>query len=152
LASPPSQTNKDQDSKEKTQAEILDDEALKEVRRAYMTAILRGFLAYALVVGGYLVVIPETSLASTTPGQYIRLAGLITAISFLVGFEPNSLGRLFKLVFSPDDAEKNRAHAESMRTELADLRATLAARTDNRTDKASAVVPTAAAESPESKG
>lgn len=99
------------------------DTGLREMRRAYMTAVLRGFLAYALIVGGYLVVIPEDSLGDITPGQYIRLAGLVTAISFLVGFEPNSIGRLLKLVFSPDEGNRLRAQAAAYQGALRDAKA-----------------------------
>jgi hypothetical protein len=87
-----------------------DDEewAFRDVRRAYVTATLRGFLAYMLIVAGYLVVIPEGALANTTPGQYIRLAGVVSSLAFLVGYEPRSLAQLFKSVFSANGQRESK--------------------------------------------
>jgi hypothetical protein len=79
-----------------------DEIGIREVRRAYSTAVLRGFLAYALMIAGYLVVIPENSLTMITPGQYIRLAGFVTSVSILVGFEPRTIAKLLRLIFAGD--------------------------------------------------
>ena len=73
---------------------------LREVRRAYTTATLRGFLAYLIVIAGYLIVLPENTLNEMTPGQYARLAGAVSALAFVVGWEPESIIRLVTTVFS----------------------------------------------------
>jgi hypothetical protein len=77
--------------------------AMKDMSRAYTTAMLRGFLAYLLFIAGYLIVVPENSLGQLTPGQYARLAGGISSLAFLVGFEPRMISRLLKLVFVGDE-------------------------------------------------
>ncbi len=78
------------------------DDALKDLRRAYTTATLRGFLAYILIIAGYLIVVPEQSLNQLTPGQYARLAGAVSTIAFLVGYEPRSIARLLSQLFTGD--------------------------------------------------
>jgi hypothetical protein len=82
-------------------------DAIKDLWRSYTTAVLRGFLAYLLIVAGYLFVVPENSLAQLTQGQYARLAGSVSAFAFLVGYEPRSIFRLFRPLFaSAEDSSK----------------------------------------------
>lgn len=85
----------------KTRKPSNDEEAARQdVRRAYTLAILRGFLVYVLAIAGYLVVVPESSLAELTMGQYARLAGSLCGLAFLVGYEPRSVARLLGFVFA----------------------------------------------------
>ena len=54
----------------------------------YAAAVLRGFLFYTLIISGLLVVSNENTIVQTTVGQYVRLAGFVSALGFIVGYDP----------------------------------------------------------------
>jgi hypothetical protein len=79
-------------------AENLSDDHLASVaprQRMYLeespwAAMTRGFLVYLCVIGGLYVVIDEP-FKLTTPPQYARLAGVVSFLAFVVGFDPTQI-------------------------------------------------------------
>jgi hypothetical protein len=53
----------------------------------YASALIRGFGVYALVLAGLLVVATDMMI-KPDQGGYVRLAGLISVISFYAGYDP----------------------------------------------------------------
>ncbi len=71
----------------------------------YVSAIMRGFGIYVLVLAGLLVLATE-SLVSPTQASYVRLAPTISIISFYAGYDPSLfaglLGRVRSFVNTND--------------------------------------------------
>jgi hypothetical protein len=65
----------------------------------YVSAIMRGFGIYVLVLAGLLVLATE-SLASPTQEAYMRLAPTVSIISFYAGFDPSMFAGLLDRVKS----------------------------------------------------
>lgn len=65
----------------------------------YLSAIMRGFGIYALVLAGLLVLATE-SLVSPTQEAYMRLAPTISLVSFYAGFDPSMFAGLLNRVNS----------------------------------------------------
>lgn len=84
-------------------------DARLEVKREYLNAALRGFLAYLLFIAGYLILLPEDVLKSGTPSQYIRLSGALSALAFVVGYEPGLAGRMLSKLMSIGTSERQQA-------------------------------------------
>ncbi|QEF98775.1 hypothetical protein Mal15_28310 [Stieleria maiorica] len=72
---------------------------LLSISTYYVSAIMRGFGIYALVLAGILVLATE-SLVSPTQAAYMRLAPLVSIISFYAGFDPNMFASLLDRVKS----------------------------------------------------
>jgi len=76
-----------------------------EIRLHYIAAVIRGFSIYTLVMAGLLVLATE-AFVKTDPGGYLRLAGMVTVISFYVGYDPTLfaglLGRVKQLMGGAD--------------------------------------------------
>ena len=63
------------------------------VTRFYLAAMLRGFFAYLMFVAGFLIVSTQNSLENITYDQYVRIAGMVSILGFVVGYDPNLLVR-----------------------------------------------------------
>lgn len=70
-----------------TNPALLTEENAREVCIHYASATMRGFGVYALVLSG-LIVLATDALVSPTQGQYVRLAAMISVISFYAGYDP----------------------------------------------------------------
>src|SRR5262249_12966615 len=66
-------------------------------KKAYLSAIMRGFFLYLVVLSGLLLL---TTQAITNPSQeqYVRLAGTISVLSFLVGSDTTLFARIMHRV------------------------------------------------------
>jgi len=53
-----------------------------------MTGVLRGFVIYLLLLAGVYAATPSP-FNDTTPEQYVRMAGTVSLLAFLVNYEPN---------------------------------------------------------------
>ena len=58
------------------------------------SAVLRSFLVYLAVIAGVLI-LGESPL-QPTPNHYVRLAGAISLVGFVVSYRPSSFGRLLE--------------------------------------------------------
>jgi hypothetical protein len=79
----------------------------KEHQRRYeylqeppMTAAMRGFIVYLCIVAG-LYVAMDDPFKDPTPSQYIRLAGTLSVLAFMVGYDSSRLEDWFALVPRP---------------------------------------------------
>ena len=59
----------------------------REVIVHYASAVMRGFGVYTLVLSGLLVLATD-ALIAPTQGQYVRMAALVSVISFYAGYDP----------------------------------------------------------------
>jgi hypothetical protein len=92
------------------------DETLPLHRGDYVAAIMRGFLAYLLLLSGF-VIIANRQFVAPTAEEYIRMAGAISILGFLAGYNP-ALFRFFESRFettfkvdSPGSQGKTGVHA-----------------------------------------
>ena len=70
-------------------------EKIKPVRRRFLeespwSAMMRSFIVYLCVIAGLYFAIDDP-FKDSTPAQYIRLAGTISVLSILVGYDPSRL-------------------------------------------------------------
>ena len=63
----------------------------------YAAAVIGGFFVYLTIVSGILVLV-EKPYGSPSPEQYARLAGFISLLSFLMGYNPRMLSRFLARV------------------------------------------------------
>lgn len=59
----------------------------------YLSGAIRGFFVYLAVISGILV-ISSDPFTSPNPGQYLRIAGLVSLFSFLVSYNPGLFARM----------------------------------------------------------
>ncbi len=60
------------------------------------TGIMRGFVVYLLLLAGVYAATPAP-FTSTTPEQYVRMAGTVSLLAFVVNFEPNLFQSLINM-------------------------------------------------------
>jgi hypothetical protein len=78
--------------------------------RIYISAWLRGFLLYLLIISGVLIVSSEGSMQDTTPIQYVKIAGFVSILAFVVGFDAqiayNILEKMGRLISTVGDTNR----------------------------------------------
>lgn len=72
-------------------------QGVKEVSTQYASAAMRGFGVFVLILSGLLILATD-SLINPNQGQYVRLAGLVSVISFYAGYDPVALAELLKRI------------------------------------------------------
>lgn len=72
---------------------------LREVLACYSAAAMRGFVIYLLFIAGLLLVTTE-AIASADQGQYVRLAGTVSVLSFVAGYDTEMFRRALDRVVS----------------------------------------------------
>ncbi|MCI0361098.1 MAG: hypothetical protein L0211_21675 [Planctomycetaceae bacterium] len=80
-----------------TPAQPSTDANPRELFTHYASAIMRGFGVYTLVLSGLLVLATD-AIVAPTQGQYVRLAGMVSVISFYAGYDPEMLAGLLKRI------------------------------------------------------
>jgi hypothetical protein len=71
----------------------------KETDKKYypiFSGIMRGFVVYLLLLAGVYAATSDP-FTTTTPEQYVRMAGTVSLLSFLVNYEPNLFQSLINL-------------------------------------------------------
>lgn len=64
----------------------------------YVSAMLRGFFVYLFLISG-LLLLDDAPFSSSTPGQYVRLAGFLSLFSFVVNYSPHIFSGLVTWAF-----------------------------------------------------
>jgi hypothetical protein len=64
----------------------------------YVSAVLRGFFVYLFLISG-LLLLDDAPFSSSTPAQYVRLAGFLSLLSFAISYSPNVFGGLIEWAF-----------------------------------------------------
>jgi len=77
----------------------------KNSRRIYLSAFLRGFFLYLMFISGFLIVTSDTAVTNTDFAQYIRIAGMMSILGFVIGYDPNLLFRFMHKII---DLTENR--------------------------------------------
>jgi len=57
-------------------------------------SMLRSFVVYLVFVAGITVSAPENPFIDIKPGQYLRLAGLLSVLGFVVGYDPGAFKKI----------------------------------------------------------
>lgn len=65
-----------------------------------LAATMRGFVAYLCLIAG-LYVAMDDPFKDSTPGQYARLAGSLSLVAFVVGYDPTRIEGWLRMVPSP---------------------------------------------------
>jgi hypothetical protein len=68
--------------------------AEQDITSPRSSAVLRGFLVYLTLISG-VIVFAETP-AEPTQAQYVKLAGVMSVVAFLVSYRPTLFGRLLE--------------------------------------------------------
>lgn len=64
----------------------------------YLSAILRGFFVFLVVISGVLVLIEDPILSTSSPEQYVRFGGLLSLTSFVINYDPSLFAMLLDQV------------------------------------------------------
>jgi hypothetical protein len=64
----------------------------------YLSAVLRGFFAYLFMTSGLLLLMMRP-FSHPSPGQYIRLAGFLSLLCFVVSYQPRLFNTLIVWAF-----------------------------------------------------
>lgn len=78
--------------------------------RACFDALMYGFFVYLVVVSGLLLFTTE-AITEASQAQYVRLAGVISAVAFLTGYDPSIFKRLIDYVRT-QSLDRNRRAAD----------------------------------------
>ena len=70
-----------------------------DFRTLCISAIIRGFFMYIVIISGTLI-LSDQKFDDISIQQYLKLAGLVSLLSFAVGYDPSLFGRLFNRVAS----------------------------------------------------
>lgn len=59
----------------------------------YLSGLIRGFIVYLLVISGMIIILDTPPISPQTPNQYVRLASVISVVSFIVSYNPKYFGK-----------------------------------------------------------
>jgi len=77
-----------------------DPQQLKMLEETPWSAAMRSFIVYLCVIAGlYLTV--DDPFKDSTSAQYLRLAGLVSALAFVVGYDPSRIQQWIRLLPGP---------------------------------------------------
>ena len=82
------------------QAEQIHPESWRYLTEAPWSAMLRSFIVYLCVIAG-LYFAMDDPFKDSTPAQYMRLAGTISVLSLLVGYDPTRIRSWIGMVPTP---------------------------------------------------
>jgi hypothetical protein len=65
-----------------------------------VSGMIRSFLVYLCVIGG-LYFIVDDPFRNSTPSQYMKLAGMLSVLAFVVGYDPSRIEHWIRLIPDP---------------------------------------------------
>lgn len=77
-----------------------------------LSATMRGFVIYLCMVAGLYVVLDDP-FKDSTPGQYARLAGSMSLVAFIVGFDPTRIKAWLRMADSKSASESSNTQTGS---------------------------------------
>ena len=101
-------------------ANLEDDQTLPQSRdesSPLMSGLLRGLFVYLFFISG-LLLFDDKPFSSPGPGQYIRLAGFISLISFLVNYRPHLFATISDWAYERINSRKAIPAAERSNDEI----------------------------------
>lgn len=75
-----------------------------------LSATMRGFVIYLCMVAGLYVVLDDP-FKDSTPGQYARLAGSMSLVAFIVGFDPTRIKAWLRMADSKSGSDSGSSQA-----------------------------------------
>jgi hypothetical protein len=81
------------------ESQLGGNERITNLRALYASAALRGFFVYLIALSGLMFLVENifTNIAKS-PDIYIRLAGIISLLSFMLGFNPEMFARFLQRI------------------------------------------------------
>ena len=95
------------------------DKRSRDDSNPYLSAVLRGFFAYLFMTSG-LLLLDDAPFSHPSPGQYIRLAGFLSLLCFVVSYQPRLFNTLIVWAFhrievrEGKDSEREGAETETV--------------------------------------
>ena len=77
-----------------------------------LSATMRGFVIYLCMVAGLYVVLDDP-FKDSTPGQYARLAGSMSLVAFIVGFDPTRIKAWLRMADSKSSSDSGSSQTGS---------------------------------------
>jgi len=77
--------------------ERVDEHQEDGISNPYVSAMIRGFFVFLVLLSGVLILL-EKPFDAPSQEQYLRLAGFVSLLSFLVGYNPHLFARLLKRI------------------------------------------------------
>lgn len=77
---------------------VTADPSTKDRTFPILSAVIRSFFVYLIVISGMLVLLRDPILGTVSPGQYVRFAGMLSLTSFCVNYDPNIFADLLERV------------------------------------------------------
>lgn len=77
-----------------------------------LSATMRGFVIYLCMVAGLYVVLDDP-FKDSTPGQYARLAGSMSLVAFIVGFDPTRIKAWLRMADSKSNSDSGNTQTGS---------------------------------------
>jgi hypothetical protein len=117
-------------------AERLDDEQSKQVeprRLRYLeespwSAMMRSFIVYLCVIAGLYFAIDDP-FKNPTAAQYMRLAGTLSILAFVVGYDPSRIDQWIRLVPNPHPTQVVTVRGNKEGVEMTAAQGSIVART-----------------------
>jgi len=94
---------------------------LRETSNPYLAALLRGFFAYLFMISG-LLLLDLNPFANLSPGQYIRLAGFLSILSFVINYHTLLFRMLIVMAFNRIEERERAQGASAADTKLKNRR------------------------------
>lgn len=101
-------------------ANLQDDATTPQARdesNPIMSGMLRGFFIYLFLISG-LLLLDDKPFSDPGPGQYIRFAGFLSLISFIVSYQPNLFSMLIEWAFQRINTRKDTGMKVAPETQL----------------------------------
>jgi hypothetical protein len=99
-------------------ANLTNDRAGRKLRdddNPYVAAIIRGFFAYLFLISG-LLLLDDQPFTTPTAAQYVRLAGFLSLLSFVISYQPRFFNMLIRWAFERIRARESGEAEEGEKT------------------------------------
>jgi hypothetical protein len=99
-------------------ANLTNDRAGRQARdnnNPYIAAVLRGFFAYLFLISG-LLLLDDAPFSNPAPAQYVRLAGFLSLLSFVISYQPRFFNTLIVWAFHRIQAREGQENEDSGKT------------------------------------
>jgi len=83
-------------------AKTIEDASRRFLEETPWSAMMRSFLVYLCVLAGLYFAL-EDPFKDSTPAQYLRLAGTVSVLAFLVGYDPTRIQNWIGLIPQPKE-------------------------------------------------
>lgn len=99
-------------------ANLTNDRAGRQARdnnNPYIAAVLRGFFAYLFLISG-LLLLDDAPFSNPAPAQYVRLAGFLSLLSFVISYQPRFFNTLIVWAFHRIQAREGQESEDNGKT------------------------------------